>query len=445
MTLHVDFTTQDFLRNPAAALTRLRTLGPLVQVRLPIIGTVWMTTTQEMAGRVLKESATFTLRKDSGGLAGLQWWMPGFLRALANNMLTFDEPDHSRLRSIVDEAFRRRAVLDMEPRIRAIADELADELFADGSPADLVARYARKLPLSVICELLGLPAADRAKFMRWADGATNVTGLLGILRMLPGIAAIKRYLTRQIEAARESGGEGLIAELVRVEKEGADISGEEIVAMVFLLLFAGHETTTHLISGSAFELLKNPELRAWLMEDESRADLAIEEFLRFLSPVQFSKPRFVRKNITLDGVQLKKGDKIMAVLAGANMDPAANEHPENLDLARKPNRHIAFGTGIHFCLGHQLARIEGKCALEALFKRWPRLAPATRLEGNRKAARGGREAMTSPNRQIVTACRPRDICSRARRAPSQSSLRRANLLSLHQQCPTPFQNPARAA
>jgi len=119
--------------------------------------------------------------------------------------------------------------------------------------------------------------------------------------------------------------------------------------------------------------LKNRELRDWLAEDWKRANLAVEEFLRFISPVQFSKPRFVRRDTELCGVRLRKGDKIMAMLGAANYDPAANEHPERLELARRPNRHVAFGTGIHFCLGHQLARIEGCCALKALFTRWPTL------------------------------------------------------------------------
>jgi cytochrome P450 len=371
MTLRTDFTSQDYLRNPAAEIARLRASGPVVEVKFPIIGKVWITTTQDLAGRVLKDSETFTLRKD-GAIAGLRWWMPGLIRAVANNMLTMDEPDHTRLREIVDEAFRRRAVLDMEPRILAIADELAGDLFAEGSPADLVERYARKLPLSVICELLGLPAADRPKFMAWTNRFTRLTGAIGFLRLIPAFAAMKRYLEGRLEAARETGGEGLIAELVRVEKEGGRISAGEMVAMVFLLLGAGTETTTHLISGSVYELTRNPSLRDWLEQDWSRASLAIEEFLRFVSPVQFSKPRFVRRDMELGGVQLKKGETIMVMLAAANMDPAANEHPERLDLERRPNRHIAFGTGIHFCLGHQLARIEGKCALEALFKRWPK-------------------------------------------------------------------------
>jgi cytochrome P450 PksS len=334
---------------------------------------VWITTTYEAAGRVLKDSQTYSLRKEGGGL-GLPWWMPRIVRTLASNMLTMDEPDHTRLRGIVDEAFRRRAILEMEPRILAIADELAGELFTDGSPADIVERYARKLPLSVICELLGLPLADRPKFLAWASTVSRITGsLVSFWHMMRGLSAMRPYLEERLQAAREHGGEGLIAELVRVEKEGGRISPDEMVAMVFLLLGAGSETTTHLISGSVYELVKNPTLRDWLEEDWSRANLAVEEFLRFVSPVQFSKPRFVRKDIELDGVRLKKGDKIMIMVAAANMDPQANEAPEKLDLRRHPNRHVAFGTGIHFCLGYQLARIEGKCALEALFGRWPKL------------------------------------------------------------------------
>src|SRR5262245_52218696 len=347
MTVRLDLTDQDFFRDPAARIAELRALGPVIRIKFPIVGKVWITTTYEMAGRVLKDSGTFTLRKEGGSVAGLRWWMPRTVRALANNMLTMDEPDHTRLRSIVDEAFRRRAILEMEPRILAIADELAGDLFGDGSPADLVERYARKLPLSVICELLGLPSADRPRFIAWANSLTRLTGMISFMRMLVGIGTMKRYLEGRLQAARATGGEGLIAELVRVEKEGSRISSEEMVAMVFLLLGAGSETTTHLISGSVHELTKNLELRDWLKEDWSRANLAVEEFLRFVSPVQFTKPRFVRRDIEFGGVRLKKGDRIMAMLAAANMDPEANPHPEKMDLARRPNRHMSFGTGTH--------------------------------------------------------------------------------------------------
>ncbi|MBR0696453.1 cytochrome P450 [Bradyrhizobium lablabi] len=373
MTSQPDFSSEVFNRDPAAGIAALRARGQVVEVRFPIVGRVWVTTTYETTAAMLKDSTTFTLRKEDGEVAGLRWWMPRSIATVANNMLTMDEPDHTRLRSIVDEAFRRRAVLEMEPHIRAIADRLAGELFAAGSPADLVQRYARILPVSVICELLGLPMADRTKFIAWANSMSQLRGPVSFLRMMVGLSKMRRYLEAQLRRAREKGGEGLIAELVQVEKEGGRITSAEMVSMVFLLLGAGSETTTHLISGSVFELLKNPARRDWLAADWGRVGLAIEEFLRFVSPVQFSKPRYIRRDVELGGVHLKRGDRIMAMIAAANIDPDAHEHPERMELDRKPNRHISFGTGIHFCLGHQLARIEAACALQALFVRWPKL------------------------------------------------------------------------
>ncbi|WP_262048433.1 cytochrome P450 [Bradyrhizobium sp. Bra78] len=376
MALRLDFTSEAFFRDPPKAIARLRMSGPVVATRFPLVGDVWITTTHDATAQVLKDGTTFTLRREDGDVAGLRWWMPGYVRTIANNMLTMDEPDHTRLRSIVDEAFRRRAIVAMEPRIRAIADGLADELFADGSPADLVQRYARILPLAVISELLGLPPADRPRFIAWANSMSSLTNVAGFFRLLFAFRKMRAYLEGQLQIARVQGGEGLIAELVQVEREGGQITPDEMVSMVFLLLAAGSETTTHLISGSVYELLKNPGLRDWLEEDWRRAGLAVEEFLRFVSPVQFSKPRYVRRDIELEGVRLKKGDRVMVMLAAANMDPDVHDQPERLDLERKPNRHMSFGTGIHFCLGHQLARIEATCALQALFTRWPRLGLA---------------------------------------------------------------------
>src|SRR6185369_7998689 len=220
MAQHVDFdfTSEAFFRDPQVGVAQLRAIGPAVATKFPIIGRVWVTTTYEAAARVLKDGALFTLRKEGGALAGLPWWMPKVIGTVANNMLTMDEPDHTRLRDIVDEAFRRRAVLDMEPHIRVIADGLADQLFAEGSPADLVQRYARMLPLAVICELLGLPPADRPKFIAWANSVANLANAFGFLRLIGGLFKMRRYLQGRLQVAREQGGEGLIAELVRVEK-----------------------------------------------------------------------------------------------------------------------------------------------------------------------------------------------------------------------------------
>ena len=361
--LQSDVFPQSRCRNRKDASGRPGHRGPL-----PIVGKVWTTTTQDLSDQVLRDSDSFTIRKEDGAVAGFRWWMPGILRSLASSMLGVDDPDHRRLRNIVDEAFRRRAVVAMGPRILLLAGKLADELFAEGSPADLVRRFARELPLSVICELLGLPLEDRPKFSAWAHKLTHASSPIGILAMVPDLYAMKRYMAQRLDIAREQGGEGLIAELARVESEGGHISRDEMVSMLFLLLFAGHETTTHLISGSVRELLLSPDLRDWLTEDWSRAEPATEEFLRFVSPVQFTKPRVVRRDMEFGGVALRKGDRIMPMLTAANFDPHANPRPKKLNLERKPNRHMAFGAGIHFCLGHQLARIEGRCALQSLFR-----------------------------------------------------------------------------
>src|SRR5215475_8569678 len=334
MTPRIDFTSEAFFRDPPKQIAVLRASGPVVATRFPLVGDVWITTTHDATAEVLKDGATFTLRREDGKVAGLRWWMPKLVSTIASNMLTMDEPDHTRLRSIVDEAFRRRAIVAMEPRIRAIADGLADELFAQGSPADLVQRYARILPLSVISELLGLPPADRPRFIAWANAMSSLTGIVSFFRLILAFRKMRRYLEERLQIARAEGGEGLIAELVQVEREGGRITPSEMVSMVFLLLAAGSETTTHLISGSVYELLKDPALRDWLESDWSRVDLAVEEFLRFVSPVQFSKPRYVRRDIELDGVHVKKGDRIMVMIAAANMDPAAHDQPERLDLER---------------------------------------------------------------------------------------------------------------
>ena len=395
MSVRLDFTSEAFFRDPPKAIASLRMSGPVVATRFPLIGDVWITTTHDATAQILKDGATFTLRKEDGDVAGLRWWMPRYVRTIANNMLTMDEPDHTRLRSIVDEAFRRRAIVAMEPRIRVIADGLADELFAKENPADLVQRYARILPLAVISELLGLPPADRPRFIAWANEMSSLTNVVSFFRLLFAFRKMRAYLERQLQIAREQGGEGLIAELIQVEREGGQITPDEMVSMVFLLLAAGSETTTHLISGSVYELLRNPSLRDWLEQDWSRIGLAVEEFLRFVSPVQFSKPRYVRRDVEVEGVRLKKGDRVMVMLAAANMDPALHDCPEKLDLERKPNRHISFGTGSHFCLGHQLARIEGACALEALFVRWPKLGLAVDPANIRWRKRPGLRAIAT--------------------------------------------------
>ena len=291
-------------------------------------------------------------------------------------MLSTDEPGHTRLRSMVDQAFHRREIMTLEARVDVLADKFAADLFSGTNSGELVGNFARRLPLAVICELLGLPQDDWQQFSQWASGLTRVTGVWSMLKALHGLSPMSRYLETRIAQARTGEGSGLIHELVNMEAEGGPLTNDELLAMVFLLLVAGHETTTHLISGSVLALLQNTEQKEKLLSDWSGIDLAVEEFLRFVSSVQFTKPRNVRVDCEVEGVALSKGDIVMPMLIAANYDPAVFDSPEKLDIQRKPNRHMEFGTGIHFCLGHQLARLEIRAALKALFERYPDLALA---------------------------------------------------------------------
>ena len=363
--------------NPFDAVSEMRKSGRLVRQKIPIIGKVWLTTDQEITTQILKDSENFGVRKPNGKAVGLQWWMPKTIQLLASNMLAMDGDEHKRLRQIVDRAFRREAIMALEPEIESLANEMVAQLFNETDEVDLVTTFARRFPLAVICELLGLPKQDRQKFATWAEGFTRINGVLDFIKLVPRLKAMTKYIKGRVEEARVSGGKGLIAELVVSQDQNNDMSDDELIAMVFLLLIAGHETTTHLISGGLLALLQNEDQKKWLCEDWDRANIAVEELLRFVTPVQMSKPRYAFANSEIGGVQVKKGELIMALFTAANFDEQLIEDPHLLKLDRKPNRHIAFGSGIHFCLGHQLARLEGKHAIKALLSQYPDLTLAS--------------------------------------------------------------------
>lgn len=360
--------SQEFMRNPADQLALMREQGPLVQSRVPILGKVWLTTTQAATTHILKDDKNFRVTKRDGKTVGLSWWMPGMLKRLTHNMLSSDEPAHSRLRGIVDQAFHRRAIVNLEAKIQSLSDAYATALFRDADTADLVTGFARPIPLAVICELLGLPEEDQPKFRKWAQSLTTVKGVVSFLLALHRLQPLMKYIENRIDHEREHGGEGLIHELVNGDTGGETLTDDELVSMVFLLLLAGHETTTHLISGGVLALLTHPEQFQELQSDIGKIDMAVEECLRYVSPVQSTKARFVREDCSVEGVSLKAGDLVMPLLVASNFDPAIFDEPERFDISRKPNRHIEFGTGVHFCLGHQLARAEMKKSLLALMQ-----------------------------------------------------------------------------
>ncbi len=344
---------------------------------MPFVGKLWVTTTHAATQAALKDNELFVLQGENAGkkgTMGLQWWMPKSVKLLTNNMLQKDEPDHRRLRKLVDKAFARRGILEMRPDVERIADRLLDELPGHGE-VDLLDGYTRKLPLEVICDLLGLPEKDRPMFSEWAGWLAHVSvGPIGIWRAMKRIGKMTDYLRGEIETVRRSPRAGLIGELVKTEEDGDKLSEDELLAMVFLLLVAGFETTPDLIAGSVVDLARNPEQKAWLLESpDERMERAVEELARHVSSVQGTKPRFVARDVEFFGVQLKRGEGMMALPAAANADPEVFDAPEVLKLDRFPNPHLVFATGIHFCLGLQLARLETQVALSKLYARFPNL------------------------------------------------------------------------
>jgi cytochrome P450 len=378
--LRIDFCAQDAKRNPLPLWRTLRDAGPVVRVTVPIFGTVWMATTHDAVGELLRDHHRFVQDPATAGhrwMATLRRWLPKSLRPLTRQMLIMDEPDHRRLRRLVEQAFMRQSVDAIRPRLEALAEESLDHLHhaANRQPhgVDLIEHFARPFPLAVICELLGLPPEDRPRFTRWASGITSASSLLGILWGLGGLSRMMRYLKEEIARQRVAPRDGLLAALIHAEEQGDRLSEEELLAMVFLLLAAGHETTLHQIAASVVVLLDNPEHVRAIAAGAHVSDAMVQELLRYVSFAQVSKPRYARGDTEFHGQQIHKGQMLFACLASANTDPACFVDPERFDPARDPNRHMAFGSGIHYCLGAKLASAELAIALERLFARWPGL------------------------------------------------------------------------
>lgn len=298
---------------------------------------------------------------------------------LAKSMLVSDPPDHTRLRALVQKAFTPRMVEQLRPRIIAIVGELLERIAQRSDAVDLITELAYPLPVVVIAELLGVPAEDRVRFHEWsAVLAASLDPLVSeeLANRVP-IArdALHAYLREIIAERRKQPRADLISALVAVEERGDALSEPELVVMCTLLLIAGHETTVNLIGNGMYALLRHPDQMRKLREDPSLITSAVEELLRYDSPVQMTG-RIAMEPAEIGGHTVQAGEWILPLLGAANHDPVQFSNPEDLDLSRNPNAHVAFGRGIHFCLGAPLARLEGQIAIGALVRRFPDLALA---------------------------------------------------------------------
>ena len=300
---------------------------------------------------------------------------PDFTRAILSTLLMTDPPAHTRLRRLVNKAFTPRVVERLRARVQGLVDELLDAAAARGG-MELVHELAYPLPVIVIAELLGIPVDDRARFKEWSD---MLAVLLDPLQAVDGLAPTERaygeiaaYMRPIFAERRRAPREDLISALVAVEDEGQTLSETELLSLVMLILGAGHETTTNLIANAVLALLRNPVERRRLQDDPALIGSAVEEFLRFDSPVQMTD-RVATIDCEVAGRPIRKGAVVALLLGAANRDPARFADPDRLDLGRPDNHHLSFGHGAHFCLGAALARVEAQITIATLLRRFPDL------------------------------------------------------------------------
>ncbi|EPY03749.1 cytochrome p450 [Paenibacillus alvei TS-15] len=288
------------------------------------------------------------------------------------NMLTVDPPDHTRLRRLVSKAFTPHMIEELHPRIQQIADELLDAVQEQGK-MDLVSDFAYPLPITVISEMLGIPVAERSQFREW----TRTLGQASLDpkqsdKVVATLNEFIQYIKLLIAEKRKNPGNDVISSLVQAYDEGDQLSENELLSTIWLLISAGHETTFNVIANGTLALLQHPDQMRLLQNDSSLVPSAVEELLRFAGPVLLGS-RIAGEDIVLHGQTIRKGEMIVITLNGANFDPHKFANPGTLNITREENEHLTFGKGIHHCLGAPLARLEGQIAFRTLLRRLPNL------------------------------------------------------------------------
>ncbi|MCN9244365.1 cytochrome P450 [Streptomyces sp. RY43-2] len=355
-----------FTLDPYPTYARMRSQGPVHKVHTPDGEDVWLVVGHEQARAVLTDP------RFSKDWVNSSTMLNDAEAEVAGNMLESDPPRHTRLRKLVAREFTARRIERMRPRIQQIVDDLLDamSLSPDGR-ADLIEALAWPLPITVICELLGVPEQDRSAFRGWTDTLVFPEGADDRDRALTGMT---EYLTGLIADKRRQPDDDLLSALVRTsEEDGSKLSSEELVGMAFILLIAGHETTVNLIGNGVHALLTHPDQLGALRSDMTLLEGAVEEMLRYEGPVETATYRFPTEPVDLGGTVVPAGDSVLVVLADADRCPARFPEPSRFDVRRDARGHLAFGYGLHHCAGAPLARLEAQIAVGSLLERFPDL------------------------------------------------------------------------
>jgi cytochrome P450 len=362
--------------DPYPTLQQLREDQPVRRLDMPDGARVWLVSRYEDARQALGDPRLSKRPVPRGQLPGSGG------SPIGHHMLNADPPDHTRLRRLVSAGFTARRVERLEPRIATITAELLDEM-AGRTEVDLVDAFAFPLPIQVICELLGIPVADRDSFRIWSNTIVSGGLIADAARMGQVRAAIGElvgYIRNLLVDKRSRPADDLLSALLDVREDTDRLTEDELVSMVFLMLIAGHETTVNLIANGVYLLLTHPEQLEQVRADPTLLGGAVEEFLRYESPVQTSTFRVTTEPVVYAGVEIPAGEPVLISLLSANRDQKVFTDADRLDVARREAGHIAFGHGVHFCIGAALARLEGRIAIGALLARFPRLRLAVPVE-----------------------------------------------------------------
>jgi cytochrome P450 len=394
--LRREFSSPAARADPRPVYARLRALGPVLRSKDLLGQGVVLPRHAEVMG-VIRDPRFASDRASVTGRSMDQWWTPSLLKLLVSSMVLKDPPEHRRLRNLVQKAFTPARVEALDGRIAQITDDLLDAA-ARKPVVDLMEDFALPLPLTVIAEMLGVPAEDRATFrrlLRRLMGGSR-SSLVSFVRSYPDMVRLNAFLRRLIELRRTEPADDLVTALVRAEADGDRLDEDELVSMVFLLLFAGHETTVNLIGNGVLELVRHPEQLQLLREQPDLVDGAVDEMLRYTNPVGMVAPRFPTEDVEIAGVEVPRGRMVTLLIGSANLDDEGFPDAGRFDITRTPNRHVSFGLGAHYCLGAPLARLEARIAIPALLRRFDRLelaVPAEQLRWRPNIGLRGLEAL----------------------------------------------------
>ncbi len=368
----LDLGSPAFLHNKFAILDEIREQRPVHQVKISVMRMFTVARYDDCAN-LLKDPRFVRNRSTATGGSRFPIPVPKSLKPVIESMIQEDDPNHRRLRDLVRQAFRPQAIQQLEANIDAYSLELLDGLQSKRE-FNLQSEYALKIPVRMIADMMGVSRAAMPEFQRMFSVLSEGFSPLRLFRtMFFDMPKVVEFTRSLIEEKRHNPGDDILTGLLQAEDNGDRLTENELLAMVFLLIIAGYETTVHLITNGVLTLIQHPEQRAQLQDNPDLINTAVEEILRHRGPIQGTKPVYALKDVTLHGVTIPKGKPVMPLFGAANHDPRVFEQPLEFDITRTPNHHLGFGHGIHFCLGAHLARAEARLGINNLLKAFPDL------------------------------------------------------------------------